>query len=81
LRRAVVQDLLILKIYFFKPRLEKSMHQSKETNWRYSGGKERKRSRIIDDWGALDDIFNQRHQKIRKRARRQSSAGIQREPD
>jgi hypothetical protein len=58
------------------------MHQSKETNWRFSGGKDRRRSRLVkDDWGVLDDIFKQRHQKIRKRARRQSSPGIDRESD
>jgi hypothetical protein len=50
------------------------MHQSKETNWRYSGAKEKKRPRFKDDWGVLEDIFEQRQHKIRKRTRRQSGS-------
>ncbi len=49
------------------------MHQSKDTNWRYSGSKEKRRPRFVqDDWGVLEDIFEQRQHKIRKRARRNS---------
>jgi hypothetical protein len=73
--------LLILEIYFSNRDWRKSMHQSKETNWRYSGGKDRRRSRVQDDWGVLDDMFKQRHQKIRKRARRHLSTGSERELD
>ena len=52
------------------------MHQSKETNWRYAG-KDKKRPRFMqDDWGVLEDIFEQRQHKIRKRARRQSTGPI-----
>lgn len=48
------------------------MHQSKDTNWRYSG-KDKRRPRFMqDDWGLLEDIFEQRQHKTRKRARRQS---------
>ncbi|HEX5057309.1 MAG TPA: hypothetical protein VFX02_12535 [Gammaproteobacteria bacterium] len=47
------------------------MHQSKETNWRYSGSKDKRRPRFVqDDWGLLEDIFEQRQHKLRKRARR-----------
>jgi hypothetical protein len=54
-------------------RLEKSMHQSKETNWRYSG-KDKRRPRFMqDDWGLLEDIFEQRQHRIRRRSRRQAN--------
>lgn len=46
------------------------MHQSKDTNWKFSG-KDKKRPRFMqDDWGLLEDIFEQRQHKIRKRTRR-----------
>lgn len=51
------------------------MHQSKETNRRISG-KDKKRPRFIeDDWGLLEDIFEQRQHKLRKRTRRHPSHG------
>ena len=51
------------------------MHQSKEANRRYSG-KDKRRPRFMeDDWGLLEDIFEQRQHKIRKRSRRHSQQG------
>lgn len=48
------------------------MHQSKETNWRFSG-KDKRRPRFMeDDWSLLEDIFEQRQHRLRKRVRRHS---------